>query len=694
MKQVSIDKIRNIGIMAHIDAGKTTTTERILYYTGKNYKIGEVHEGTATMDWMVQEQERGITITSAATTCAWQKHKINIIDTPGHVDFTIEVERALRVLDGAVGVFCAVGGVEPQSETVWGQADRYNVPRIAFVNKMDRVGADFHNVVSELKERLGKNATPAQLPIGAEDEFKGIIDLVEMKKIIWLEEDLGAKFEVSELNEEEREEAEMYREELIGSIADFHEELGNTYLEGEEVTPDLLKKAIRHSVIHEKFVPVFCGTAFKNKGVQPLLDAVVEYLPSPEDIGEVKGFDVKDREKVIARMPNNDEPFSGIAFKIATDPFVGTLTYFRIYSGELKAGSQLFNPLENKKERVGKILQMHANKRDELQAATAGDIIAITGLKYTSTGQTLCVTQKPIIFDLMNFPETVISIAIEPKTAADEDKLQKVLDQLLMEDPSFKYMNNKETGQLLIYGMGELHLEIIADRLEREFKVGVNIGKPQVSYRESIKNVATASNEYSREVGGKLQYGQATIEVTPITNEDVVFENTVKNREVPKEIYAAIERGIKDAVPGGAMAGYPFIGIKATLKDLKYDEENAAEVAYTIAASMAFKEACQKAGMILMEPIMDLEVITPVDYSGDVISDINAKRGKIQGMNPKNDKEVVKATVPLAEMFGYSTALRSKTQGRANFTMTFLKYERMEHALAKSILEKRGIYID
>jgi elongation factor G len=415
---------------------------------------------------------------------------------------------------------------------------------------------------------------------------------------------------------------------------------------------------------------------------------------SPLDIGEVKGFDVKDREKVIARMPNNDEPFSGIAFKIATDPFVGTLTYFRIYSGELKAGSQLFNPLENKKERVGKILQMHANKRDELQAATAGDIIAITGLKYTSTGQTLCVTQKPIIFDLMNFPETVISIAIEPKTAADEDKLQKVLDQLLMEDPSFKYMNNKETGQLLIYGMGELHLEIIADRLEREFKVGVNIGKPQVSYRESIKNVATASNEYSREVGGKLQYGQATIEVTPITNEDVVFENTVKNREVPKEIYAAIERGIKDAVPGGAMAGYPFIGIKATLKDLKYDEENAAEVAYTIAASMAFKEACQKAGMILMEPIMDLEVITPVDYSGDVISDINAKRGKIQGMNPKNDKEVVKATVPLAEMFGYSTALRSKTQGRANFTMTFLKYERMEHALAKSILEKRGIYID
>jgi elongation factor G len=393
-------------------------------------------------------------------------------------------------------------------------------------------------------------------------------------------------------------------------------------------------------------------------------------------------------------MPNNDEPFSGIAFKIATDPFVGTLTYFRIYSGELKAGSQLFNPLENKKERVGKILQMHANKRDELQAATAGDIIAITGLKYTSTGQTLCVTQKPIIFDLMNFPETVISIAIEPKTAADEDKLQKVLDQLLMEDPSFKYMNNKETGQLLIYGMGELHLDIIADRLEREFKVGVNIGKPQVSYRESIKNVATASNEYSREVGGKLQYGQATIEVTPITNEDVVFENTVKNREVPKEIYAAIERGIKDAVPGGAMAGYPFIGIKATLKDLKYDEENAAEVAYTIAASMAFKEACQKAGMILMEPIMDLEVITPVDYSGDVISDINAKRGKIQGMNPKNDKEVVKATVPLAEMFGYSTALRSKTQGRANFTMTFLKYERMEHALAKSILEKRGIYID
>jgi elongation factor G len=694
MKKPQIEKIRNIGIMAHIDAGKTTTTERVLYYTGKNYKIGEVHEGTATMDWMVQEQERGITITSAATTCEWEKHQINIIDTPGHVDFTIEVERALRVLDGAVGVFCAVGGVEPQSETVWAQADRYKVPRIAFVNKMDRIGADFYNVVNEIKERLGKNAAAAQIPIGAEDEFQGVIDLVEMRKIIWLEEDLGAKFEISDLDEDQKEEAEMYREELIGSIADFDEELAEAYLEGGDITVPMLKKAIRNAVIHESFIPVFCGTAFKNKGVQPLLDAVVDYLPSPQDVGEVEGFEVKNQENKASRKPDTAESFSGLAFKIATDPFVGRLTYFRIYSGEIKAGAQVYNPLEQKKERVGKILQMHANKREELQVAGAGDIIAITGLKHTTTGQTLCLQQRPIIFDLMNFPETVISIAIEPKTAADEDKLNNVLEQLKVEDPSFKYQQNKETGQLLIYGMGELHLDIIADRLEREFKVGVNIGKPQVAYREGINATASATNEYSREIGGKVQYGNCTIEVTPIESEDVIFENATKNREVSKEVYAAIERGVLDSVPGGAMAGYPFIGIKATLTDIKFDEENAADVAYSIAASMAFKEACQKAKISLMEPIMDLEVITPMDYSGDVISDINAKRGKILGMSPKNDKENIKAEVPLSEMFGYSTALRSRTQGRANFTLTFKTYEKMEHSRAKTVLEARGIYID
>lgn len=691
MKDLS--KIRNIGIMAHIDAGKTTTTERVLYYTGKNYKIGEVHEGTATMDWMVQEQERGITITSAATTCMWKDANINIIDTPGHVDFTIEVERSLRVLDGAVGVFCAVGGVEPQSETVHGQADKYNVPRIAFVNKMDRTGADFHNVVTEIKERLGKNATPAQLPIGAEEDFQGIIDLVEMKKIIWNGEDLGAKFEILDLDESDKEEADLYREELISSIADFNEELADLYLGGEEIPVDVLKKAIRHAVIKEQFVPVFCGTAFKNKGVQPLLDAVVDYLPSPMDIGETTGYDVKNTDKKVTRNPDLKDDFSGLAFKIATDPFVGQLTYFRIYSGELKAGSQVLNPHDGKKERIGKILRMHANKREELQSAGAGDIVAITGLKYTTTGQTLCASNRPIIYDLMEFPETVISIAIEPKTTADEDKLSKVLDQLKVEDPSFKYQHNKETGQLLIYGMGELHLEIIVDRLDREFKVGVNVGSPQVSYRESIVGNAKATKKYEKEINGKMQYGEVTIEVEPIDEQIVDFENDFKSREIPKDYFTAVEQGVRDSVLGGAMAGYPFIGIKAKLIDMKFDEDNSNELAYTIAASMAFKEACQNAGLVLMEPIMDVEVIAPTESTGDVIADMNSRRGKILSMNPKADKEVLKIESPLSMMFGYSTDLRSRTQGRANFTMTFKRYERMENSLAKSVLEKRGIFL-
>ena len=691
MKDLS--KIRNIGIMAHIDAGKTTTTERILFYTGKSYKIGEVHEGTATMDWMVQEQERGITITSAATTCQWLDHKINIIDTPGHVDFTIEVERSLRVLDGAVGVFCAVGGVEPQSETVWGQADKYNVPRIAFVNKMDRVGADFFNVVGEVKEKLGKNAAAIQLPVGAEDEFAGMIDLVTMKKLIWANDDQGENFEISDLNDSEQEEASMYREELIESIADFDEELADAYLGGEEVSEEMLKKAIRSAVINEGFIPVFCGTAFKNKGVQPLLDAVTFYLPSPLDIGEVKGYEVKNTDKVTTRKPDASEPFSGLAFKIATDPFVGSLTFLRIYSGELKVGDQVLNSLENKKERIGKILQMHANKRDELNVAKAGDIVAITGLKYTTTGQTICASNKPIIFDLMEFPETVISIAIEPKTSADEAKLTKTLDQLKIEDPSFKYMNNKETGQLLIYGMGELHLDIIVDRLAREFKVGVNVGSPQVSYRESIEGSASATHKYEQEVGGKLQYGEVTISVESQEDQTVSYEADFKSREIPKEFFKAVEQGVLDSAPGGALAGYPFISIKATLTNMKFDEENSNELAYTIAASMAFKEACQKAGLSLMEPIMDLEVITPTEFAGDVISDVNSKRGRILSMDPKGDREIIKAEVPLAEMFGYSTQLRSKTQGRANFSMTFKKYELLTKDLAKKVLEKRGIYI-
>lgn len=679
--------------MAHIDAGKTTTTERILYYTGKSYKIGEVHDGTATMDWMVQEQERGITITSAATTCMWADHKINIIDTPGHVDFTIEVERSLRVLDGAVGVFCAVGGVEPQSETVWGQADKYNVPRIAFVNKMDRVGADFHNVVSEIKERLGKNAAAIQLPIGAEDEYLGAIDLVRMKRMIWTSEDLGENYELQDLIDSDLEDAELYREELIGSIADFDEELAEAYLGDEAVSEKLLKSAIRNAVINEGFIPVLCGTAFKNKGVQPLLDAVTDYLPSPIDIGEVKGYDVKNNEKEITRKPDVSDDFSGLAFKIATDPFVGSLTFFRIYSGEIKVGAQVLNPLENKKERIGKILQMHSNKREEVEVAKAGDIVAFTGLKYTRTGHTLCVTNKPIIFDLMEFPETVISIAIEPKTTADEDKLQKTLAQLQIEDPSFKHMNNKETGQLLIYGMGELHLDIIVDRLSREFKVGVNVGSPQVAYRESIEGSATATHEYRQEVGGKVQYGEVKITVEPQEEQIVSAVENFKSREIPKEIFKAATQGVLDSAPGGALAGYPFISIKASIDELKYDDVDSSELAYTIAASMAFKEACQKAGLSLMEPFMDLEVISPTEFAGDVISDVNAKRGRILSMNPKGDKEVIKAEVPLAEMFGYSTNLRSKTQGRANFSMTFKNYELLDKNIAKKVLEKRGIFI-
>lgn len=687
-----LNKIRNIGIMAHIDAGKTTTTERILFYTGKSYKIGEVHEGTATMDWMVQEQERGITITSAATTCQWADHKINIIDTPGHVDFTIEVERSLRVLDGAVGVFCAVGGVEPQSETVWGQADKYKVPRIAFVNKMDRVGADFHNVVGEIKDRLGKNAAAIHLPIGAEETFEGLVDLVQMKKITWSDDDQGAEFQVSDLGDLE-EEATMYREELIESIADYHEELAELYLGGEEVSADLLRSAIRKATIEEGFIPVLCGTAFKNKGVQTLLDAVTYYLPSPLDIGDVKGFDVKNNEKEIFRKPEVSEDFSGLAFKIASDPFVGSLTFLRIYSGELKVGAQVLNSLENKKERIGKILQMHANKREEVEVAKAGDIVAISGLKFTTTGQTLCASNKPIIFDLMEFPETVISIAIEAKTTADEDKLYKTLAQLQIEDPSFKYLNNKETGQLLIYGMGELHLDIIVDRLSREFKVGVNVGSPQVSYRESIESSGTASKVYNQEVGGKVQYGEVTLEVEPQEEQVIRFESEFKSRDIPKEFFKAVEQGVLDSAPGGALAGYPFIGIKVTLTDLKFNELESNELAYTIAASMAFKDACQSAGLAMMEPFMDLEIITPADFTGDVISDVNAKRGRILSMNPKNDKEVIKAEVPLAEMFGYSTQLRSKTQGRANFSMTFKNYELLEKNIAKKVLEKRGIFI-
>lgn len=694
MKSSEIHRVRNIGIMAHIDAGKTTTTERILYYTGKNYKIGEVHEGTATMDWMVQEQERGITITAAATTCLWKDSIINIIDTPGHVDFTIEVERSLRVLDGAIGVFDAVSGVEPQSETVWGQADKYHVPRIAFVNKMDRVGADFLNCISEIREKLGKKAAAIQMPVGVEDTFSGMIDLLTLKKMTWAGSDLGEKFVQSDLEGSELDEAKLYRDELLEALADYDDELAEAYLGGEEISSETMEKAIRVATIKHGFIPVLCGSAFKNKGVQPLLDAVVKYLPSPLDKGEVKGHDAKDYEKIVTRKPDDKDLFSALAFKISSDPFVGQITYIRIYSGELTAGTQVFNPLEKKKERINKILQMHANKRTELETASAGDIVAVSGLKFTTTGQTLCAEHKPIIYDLMEFPETVISIAIEPKTSADEEKLQKTLDYLKVEDPSFTYRNNKETGQLLIFGMGELHLDIITDRLEREFKVGVNKGSPQVSYRESISGSATASNTFSRELAGKNQFGQATVHVEPLEGSlELKVEFKKKDKSIPEEIYEAVKRGILDSAPGGAMAGYPLIGIKAIVESVEFNEAESSDVAYTIASSMAFKEACQKAGLVLMEPVMALEVTTPSDYAGDVIADVNAKRGRIIGIDPKNNKDVLKAEVPLSEMFGYSTQLRSKTQGRASFTLTFKRYEQLTHNQAKEILQKRGIYI-
>ena len=694
MKSSEIHRVRNIGIMAHIDAGKTTTTERILFYTGKSYKIGEVHEGTATMDWMIQEQERGITITAAATTCQWNNSAINIIDTPGHVDFTIEVERSLRVLDGAIGVFDAVSGVEPQSETVWGQADKYNVPRIAFVNKMDRVGADFLNCISEIRDKLGKKAAAIQVPVGTEDTFSGMIDLLTLKKMTWTGSDLGEKFSISDLDESELSEAKLYRDELIESLADYDDELAEYYLSGAEISSEVIEKAIRVATIKHGFVPVLCGSAFKNKGIQPLLDAVVKYLPSPLDKGEITGHDAKDYEKLITRNPDEKDLFSALAFKISSDPFVGQITYIRIYSGELTSGSQVYNPLVKKKERINKILQMHANKRTELETASAGDIVAVSGLKFTTTGHTLCTEHKPIIFDLMEFPETVISIAIEPKTSADEEKLQKTLDYLKIEDPSFNYRNNKETGQLLIFGMGELHLDIITDRLEREFKIGVNKGSPQVSYRESISANGKASHTFSRELAGKNQFGQASLYVEPVLGSlELKVEFKKKEKFIPEEIYEAVKRGILDSAPGGAMAGYPLIGIKAIVESIEYNEAESSDVAYTIASSMAFKEACQKAGLVLMEPIMALEVTTPSDYSGDVIADVNAKRGRILGIDPKNNKDVLKAEVPLSEMFGYSTQLRSKTQGRASFTLTFKRYEQLTHNQAKEILQKRGIYI-
>jgi elongation factor G len=689
-----IDKIRNIGIMAHIDAGKTTTTERILYYTGKSHKIGEVHNGTATMDWMIQEQERGITITSAATTCSWNKQTINIIDTPGHVDFTIEVERSLRVLDGAVGVFDAVSGVEPQSETVWAQADKYKVPRLAFVNKMDRMGADFDNCIAEIREKLDKKAAAIQRPIGSEENFVGLVDLIEMKAIYFPPENLGSKIEIKDIPEDLVDECQMYRDELLDNLSEYDETLTDLILNDEKPSVEQIKSALRKAVIKDNFIAVLCGSAFKNKGIQPLLDAVVDYLPSPTDRGELHGHSIKNAEKTEVRKPEIEEMFSGIAFKIATDPFVGSVTFVRIYSGKLESGQTVYNPIKKKRERINKIFQMHADKRTELQEAFAGDIVAVAGFKDTTTGETLCTENKPIIYDLMEFPETVISVAIEPKTAADEKKLLNTLEQLKNEDPSFTFRNNQETGQLLILGMGELHLEIIADRLQREFNVGIRVGKPQVSYRESISGTASEGYTFHKELAGKIQFGQVTLKVEPADYQaGVQFESSVTNKQLGQNFIDAIKKSVMDTAPGGAMAGYPFLNIKATLTGAEFNENESSEVAYAIAASSAFRDACKKAGVRLLEPVMELEVVTPQDYTGDVISDINAKRGKILTMGIKQNKDLISAEVPLAELFGYSTDLRSKSQGRASFTMKFKSYVEMPTELAKSTLEKKGIYI-
>ena len=672
--------------MAHIDAGKTTTTERILYYTGVSHKIGEVHEGTATMDWM--EQERGITITSAATTCNWKDSRINIIDTPGHVDFTIEVERSLRVLDGAVAVFCSVGGVEPQSETVWRQADKYHVPRIAFINKMDRIGADFFRGVQMIKDRLKANPLPIQLPVGKEENFKGVIDLVTMKAIIWEEEALGAKFNVEEIPADLLDEAVEYREKMIEEISSHDDALMEKYLGGEELTEAEIKAAIRSCTINIQICPVICGSSFKNKGVQNLLDAVVDYMPSPLDIPAIKGIDVDSGEEVD-RKASDAEPFSALGFKIMTDPFVGQLTFFRVYSGVVAAGSYVYNSTKGKKERIGRILKMHANKREEIKEVYAGDIAAAVGLKYTTTGDTLCDEDKQVILESIEFPEPVISIAIEPKTKADQEKLGISLAKLASEDPSFRVKTDEETGQTIISGMGELHLEIIVDRLMREFKVEANVGKPQVAYRETITKKVKVEGKFVRQSGGRGQYGHVWLEVEPQeAGKGFEFVDAIKGGVVPREYIPAVGKGVLEATDNGVLAGFPVVDVKITLIDGSYHEVDSSEMAFKIAGSMGFKEGCAKAGPIILEPIMSVEVVVPEEYMGDVIGDLNSKRGRIMGMDSRAGAQVVTAMVPLASMFGYSTDLRSATQGRATYTMTFDHYEPVPKSVADDIVAK------
>ena len=689
-KAIDKSKIRNIGIMAHIDAGKTTTTERILFYSGRVHRIGEVHDGAATMDWMEQEKERGITITSAATTVKWRDAEINIIDTPGHVDFTVEVERSLRVLDGAVALFCGVGGVEPQSETVWRQADKYNVPRIAFVNKMDRVGADFFNVLEEMRKRLGANPVPLQLPIGSGELFNGIIDLVEMKAVLYNESTLGKLYEEAEIPKGLVEQSEEYRNNILEAVADYDEELMVKYLEGEEITVPELKSAIRKATIDGKITPVFCGSAFKNKGVQRLMDGIIDYLPSPLDKGAIVGINPKTGEEV-KREPKDDAPFAALAFKIQTDPYVGRLTYIRIYSGQLDSGSYVYNTNSEKKERVARILRMHANHREDIQVARAGDIVAIVGLKNTKTGDTLSDPKHLIRLESMEFPEPVISVAVEPKTKADQDKLSQSLAKLSDEDPTFRVHTDEETGQTIISGMGELHLEIIVDRLLREFKVGANIGQPQVAYKETITKEVVAEGKFIRQSGGRGQYGHVKIEMGPNEpGKGFEFIDAIVGGVIPREYIPSVKAGIEDAMKNGVLAGYPVEDIRVKLIDGSYHEVDSSEMAFKIAGSMAFQEGARKAGPVLLEPIFSIEIVVPEEYLGDVIGDLNSRRGKISGILPRKDAQVVSGMVPLSEMFGYATQLRSITQGRAIYTMQFSHYEKVPEQIAKELIEKGG----
>tara|TARA_B100000003_G_C10926380_1_gene369326 strand:+ start:417 stop:2507 length:2091 start_codon:yes stop_codon:yes gene_type:complete len=690
LKKTSLDQVRNIGIMAHIDAGKTTLTERVLYYTGRTHRIGEVHDGAATMDWMEQEQERGITITSAATTCMWEDHRINIIDTPGHVDFTVEVERSLRVLDGAVAVFCAVGGVEPQSETVWRQADKYGVPRIAFVNKMDRVGADFFNVVKMIKDRLGASPLPLTIPIGSGEMFTGIIDLIEMKSILYNETSMGSRFEYGDIPDDMKDEADKWRHHLIEETATYDEHLMEKYLSDEKISVEELRAAIRKGCLDNTFVPTLCGSAFKNKGVQRLLDGIVNLLPSPLDIGSVKGIDVSDSDIDMVREPNDEEPFSALAFKIMTDPYVGKLTYMRVYSGKLNAGSYIYNPTSDKRERISRILLMHSNKREERDFVSTGEIVAAVGLKNVKTGNTLCDEKKPILLESMDFPEPVVAVSVEPVSKGDQDSLAKGLQKLGEEDPTFKVSTDEETGQTIIAGMGELHLEILVDRLLREFKVKANIGQPMVAYREAItKAVSDVDMKFVRQSGGRGQYGHVVINVEPNEpGKGYHFENKIVGGVIPREYIPSVDAGIKEALKNGVIAGYPIEDVRVELIYGSYHDVDSSEMAFKIAGSMAIQDACKKAGAKLMEPIMMVEVIVPDEYLGDVMGDLNSRRGKIEGMEQRKEAQVVKSFVPLSSMFGYVTDLRSITQGRAVFHMEFAHYKQVPSSIETEILEK------